>query len=366
MRRTRRTKRYGHLGRGVLALVATILLPLACGPATDAPPADPAGYAAILHPTDNPPSPAVAALGRELFFDPILSGDSTVSCASCHRPELAFADGRTLSAGINGRLGRRNSPGLANVGYLHRTLFWDGRASGLEAQALHPIADPNEMGGDWPTTVHKLRRHPDYGPAFRAAFGLDEARQLTPDHVGRALAQFQRTLVSNDSKYDRVLRGEATYTAAEELGHAIFFDLADEPDPRWRGTPTGECAHCHIAPHFTNQRFFNTGLEEAPTLTEFTDIGRGAVTGSRYDNGKFRVPGLRNLALTAPYMHDGRMATLAEVIDHYNNGGHYAENRDPLLYAIGLNNEQQSALEAFLLTLTDSAFVLNPAYRPAR
>ena len=353
------------------ALLLTLAALWACGQAR--PPAatprdlpEPAAYAAMLHPPDNPVTAEGLALGRALFYDPILSADSTVSCRSCHFPERAFTDGRAVSVGIHGRRGRRNSPSLVNIGYLHRTLFWDGRAANLEDQALHPVADPNEMGGDWPTVIQRLRRHPRYAPAFRRAFGLAADRELTPDHVGKALAQFQRSLISNDSKYDRVQRGQDTFTAQEELGHAIFFDLADEPDPQWRGLPTGECAHCHSPPHFTDQRFFNNGLDEAANLDDFADAGRGAVTGLRTDNGKFRTPGLRNVAVTAPYMHDGRLTDLRAVVDHYDSGGHYAENRSPNVYRMGLSEEQKQALVAFLRTLTDSAFLNNPEFRVGR
>ena len=325
---------------------------------------EPAAFAKIIYPEDNPTSREGLALGKQLFYDPILSADGSISCSSCHLPELAFTDGRAVSIGINGRAGKRNAPGLANIGYLHKTLFWDGRADDLETQALHPVADPAEMGGSWPLLISKLRRHEDYWPAFQSAFGLSEARELTPDHVGKALAQFQRSLISSDAKYDRVQRGEADFTEAEQLGFAIFFDLADEPDPEYRGLPTGECAHCHVPPHFTNQRFFNNGLDEARSLEDFKDIGRAVVTGSVYDNGTFRTPGLRNVALTAPYMHDGRFATLQEVVGHYNSGGRYAENRNANIFELGLSPDQERALVAFLYTLTDSSFVNNPDYRP--
>ena len=341
-----------------LALFAALS---SCAPSSPVVP-EPENFAAILYPADNPTTTEGLALGRRLFYDPILSADSTISCASCHLPERAFSDGRALSVGISGRTGRRNAPGLTNIGYLHQTLFWDGRADDLETQALHPVADPNEMGGSWPLLIGKLRRHAEYMPAFRRAFDLAEARELNPEHVGKALAQFQRSLISSDAKYDRVRRGEAVYTEAERLGHAIFFDLADEPGPEFRGLPTGECAHCHIPPHFTNQKFFNNGLDEAHDLKDFKDAGRAAVTGSVYDNGTFRTPGLRNVALTAPYMHDGRFRSLEEVVSHYNSGGEYAENRNPNIYPIGLNPQQEAALVAFLHTLTDSSFVNNPGY----
>ena len=346
-------------------LLLLVLPLLGCQPAVSDPFTvdEPAQFAAILYPEDNPTTAAGLELGRRLFYDPILSADSTISCGSCHRPERAFTDGRRVSRGLAGRVGRRNAPGLANIGYLHQTLFWDGRADDLEHQALHPVADPNEMGGNWPTVISKLRRQPDYAQRFRAAFGLADLRELNPDHVGRALAQFQRSLISADSKYDRVLRGEAAYSGAEAMGAAIFFDRADDAEGPFAGLPTGECAHCHTPPHFTNSRFFNNGLDEAAELTAFTDPGRGGVSGNRYENGLFRTPGLRNVALTAPYMHDGRMATLEEVVRHYNTGGHYAENRSPNVRPLGLNKREEAALVAFMLTLTDSSFVNNARYQ---
>lgn len=325
---------------------------------------EPENFAKILYPEDNPTTTAGLALGKALFFDPFLSDDGTVSCATCHRPEMAFTDGRPVSVGINGRPGRRNSPSLTNVGYLHETLFWDGRADDLESQALHPVANPNEMGGSWPVLISQLRKHPDYWPSFQQAFGLRHTSELNPDHVGKALAQYQRSLISANAKYDRVQRGEATYTKAEALGHAIFFDLADGADLAFAKLPTGECAHCHIPPHFTNQQFFNNGLDEAPTLEEFVDKGRGVVTKNHYDNGRFRTPGLRNVALTAPYMHDGRFNSLDEIVAHYNAGGKYAENRSPNIFPLGLTADQAAGLTAFLKTLTDSSFVSNPVYRP--
>lgn len=338
----------------------------ACNPDPDPVVAEPPEFAAILYPADNPTTAAGLALGRRLFYETALSADSTVSCATCHAPERGFADANPLSVGIYGRVGRRNSPGLTNIGYNFQTLFWDGRAANLEAQALHPIATPHEMGGDWPTVITRLRGDADYWARFQDAFGLTEKRQLSPDHVGKALAQFQRSLISNDSKYDRVLRGEAEWTPAEEMGYAIFMDLADDPESGFANLPTGECAHCHTPPHFTNGRFFNNGLDEARTLDDFPDPGRGGVTGVVYDNGLFRTPSLRNVALTAPYMHDGRMATLAEVIEHYDSGGRYARNRSPNIFPLHLRPRHQEALTAFLETLTDTSFVNNSAYLPAK
>lgn len=323
---------------------------LSCG--SDPPP--PPTFAAILYPADNPSTPDGEALGERLFFDPLLSEGGTVSCASCHRPDRAFADDQQISTGVHGLRGTRNTPGLANIGYFHQQLFWDGRADNLEAQALHPVGTPHEMGGNWPEVTARLRAAPGYPGAFRRAFGTT---RIDSTLVGRALAQYQRTLVSDDSKYDRVLRGVDRYTDAEALGHAIFFDLADDPDGPYAGLPVGECAHCHTPPHFTNQRFENNGLDEVNELTAFPDPGRGAIDGQPYNNGRFRNPGLRNVALTAPYMHDGRFATLEAVVDHYNSGGHYAENRSPNIRPLGLDVGQKAALVAFLHTLTDTSFV---------
>ncbi len=329
-----------------------LILPLLLCACTDDQ-AGPPRYAAMLFPADNPTTEEGIALGRELFFDPVLSADSTISCGSCHRPELAFTDGRKLAIGIGGRVGTRNTLGLTNIGYFHHPLFWDGRAENLEAQALHPVGTPREMGGSWPVVIERLRAA-GYAEAFARAFG---SPGIDTTRVGRALAQYQRTLISRDSRYDRVQRGEASYSDKEELGHALFFDLGDDPAGAYAGLPTAECAHCHTPPHFSNQRFENNGLDEAADLRAFPDAGRGSVTGNVYDNGRFRTPGLRNVALTAPYMHDGRFATLEEVIDHYNSGGHYAENRSPNVHGLGLNRNQKAALVAFLRTLTDSSFV---------
>ncbi len=356
---------WGEVEKGMV--LTSLLLLTACQPAEQPlviP--EPESFAAIIYPPDNPTTRAGLALGRDLFFDPILSVDSTISCGTCHQPERAFTDGLEKSIGIYGRVGRRNAPGLTNVGYLYETLFWDGRADNLEAQALHPIAEANEMGGSWPLVISKLRGHADYWPRLQKAFGLTAKKELTPDHVGKALAQFQRSLISGDSKYDRVEQGVETYDELEALGHAIFFDLADDPSGEFANLPTGECAHCHTPPHFTNQRFFNNGLDLARDLADFEDAGRGAITKNPFDRGMFRTPTLRNISLTAPYMHDGRMKNLAEVIDHYNSGGQYAENRSANVFPLGLDKRQKAGLLAFLQTLTDTSFVNNENYRPRR
>lgn len=305
---------------------------------------------------DNPTTAAGVELGRRLFFDPILSADSSISCGSCHQPERYFSDGRAVSTGIGGRQGRRSAPSLLNIGYADAGLFWDGRSATLEEQALHPIADPVEMGSSWPIIIGRLRHHPAYGPALRQVFGLTTVRDIEPGHVGRALAQYQRTLLTYDSKFDRVQRGEARFSPAEQRGWAIFFDA----DP---GLPAAECNHCHNEPLFTDQAFANNGLDEAPNLSEFPDPGRGAISGRRHENGMFRVPSLRNIAATAPYMHDGRFATLQAVLDHYASGGHYAENVSPNVRPLSLSAADKQDLLAFLATLTDTSVVNHPHYQ---
>jgi len=295
-------------------------------------------------------------LGRRLFYDPILSADSSLACVSCHLPERAFTDGRAVAIGIHGRKGRRNALSLANAAYQYKGLFWDGRAATLEEQALIPVEDPNEMGHDWAAVESSLRRHPSYPALFAGAFGISDTAQLTRHLAARALAQFQRTLISADSKYDRAMRGEGALSEMEERGRQIFFDLSEE-------IPQGECGHCHTPPLFTDQTYMNNGIDEAPELESFRDKGRGEATGKRYDNGRFRVPGLRNAALTAPYMHDGRFATLEEVVEHYKQGGHYSENADPKIRKLHFTDTDIQSLVAFLKTLTDSTFVNNPDFK---
>ncbi len=311
---------------------------------------EPKGFVRMIIPEDNPFTAEGIELGRMLFFDPLLSADSSISCASCHLPHLAFSDGKVVSTGVHGRQGRRNSPSLANVGYYYKGLFWDGRVMTLEAQSLHPVQDTLEMANNWPEVENRLQAHPHYPAMFRKAFGIRHAREINSNLVGKALAQFQRTLISADSKFDRKMRGEATFTAQEQRGWTIFFDASV-------AVPPSECGHCHIDPLFTTLEFANNGIDSVRALENFPDQGRGAISGNRYELGAFRVPTLRNIALTAPYMHDGRFATLEEVIDHYASGGHYADNLNPNIMPLRLGAQDKADLIAFLLTLTDTAFV---------
>lgn len=305
-------------------------------------------------PEDNPLTLEGIRLGQHLFYDPILSSDSTVSCSTCHIPELAFTDGLALSEGVGGAKGRRSSMSLVNIAYAFNGLFWDGRSMTLEEQALLPIEDPVELIEDWENVEEKLRRNRTYQSLFRKAFGIAVSDDITKELAVKSLAQFQRIIISADSKFDRVEFGTNTaYTNEELRGSELFFDI----DPF---TPDAECSHCHNGALLTTQTYFNNGIEQVESLNDFPDKGLGEVSGILFENGKFRAPSLRNIELTAPYMHDGRFETLEEVIDHYNSGGHFAENIDPLIRPLQLTEEQKSDLLSFLTTMTDTSYLTNP------
>jgi cytochrome c peroxidase len=311
-------------------------------------------------PADNPLTIDGVELGRFLFYDPILSRDSTISCASCHRQELAFTDGRALAVGIDGRVGKRSSPSLANIGFANRGLFWDGRVMTLEEQALHPIEDPLEMDETLDRVVDKLRRHTIYPGMFRMAFGINNRQEIRPELIGKALAQFQRTFISFNSKFDRFNKGDISVDfSADELDGLILFDH----DVTLAGIPDAECAHCHDMRLFGLNAYFHNGLISESEMD--SNPGRYLVTGANFDKGKFRAVSLRNIALTGPYMHDGRLIDLDEVLAHYNSGGHLTFNRDINLNAlqnIQLTGDHLRKLKAFLHTLTDTSFIENPKF----
>lgn len=309
-------------------------------------PPHPPTFPVMVIPTDNPLSREGVALGRKLFFDPILSSTGQMSCSTCHQPKLAFTDGQALSKGVKGQLGKRSAMSLLNVGFYAKGLFWDGRVGTLEEQSLHPIRDTNEMNASWIKIAKKIQRHPSYPILFRKAFGIASVQEIDSILIGKALAQFERTLISADTKFDRVMRKEVQFTPQEKRGWTIFFDASP-------AVPTSECNHCHVDPLFSTLGFENNGLVEALSLDDYPDKGRGAVTGNRNDNGQFRVPTLRNLKYTAPYMHDGRFKTLEEVLDHYASGGHPGINVSPNVQVLHLNKKDRADLIAFLNTLND-------------
>ncbi|HEX5133507.1 MAG TPA: cytochrome c peroxidase [Candidatus Krumholzibacteria bacterium] len=293
---------------------------------------------------DNPLTVEGVALGRRLFYDPILSGDSSQACSQCHIQQNAFGDTRRFSVGIHGIKGTRHAPTIVNPGWI-ADMFWDGRADGLEGQAREPVPNPIEMDLPWPDAIDRLERHPDYPALFCAAFG---DKRITQDRVVKAIAQFERTFISANSRYDRVLRGEATFSAQEQMGFDVF------------RTERGDCFHCHDEIFMATSTFHNTGLDSV-----VTDEGRSVVTGNPADIGKFKSATLRNVEVSPPYMHDGRFATLEEVIAHYNMGFHDSDDVDPLIRArltrTPMTQEEIDALIAFLHTLTDPDFLFNPA-----
>jgi cytochrome c peroxidase len=307
----------------------------------------------LVTPPDNPLTYDGVQLGRHLFYDPILSIDSSMTCVSCHDPKKAFTDGRAVSPGVDGVLGKRSAMSLVNLGFQTKDFFWDGRSPSLEHQAILPIEDPLELQDDWDNVERKLERSPLYRELFRKAFGIQNSEEITRDLAANALGQFQRIIISGNAKFDREQQRKTFFTVEEQEGFDMFFDTS-------RVFPDAECGHCHNWPLFTTNEFFNNGLDSSSTLTTFPDPGRGGVTNYLFDNGLFRATTLRNIELTAPYMHDGRFQTLEEVLDHYNSGGHYSETRDPLIKPLGLTERQKSSIIAFLKTLTDTSYLRNP------
>ncbi len=324
----------------------------------------PAFFPPMDIPADNPMTVEGVELGRYLFWDPNLSADGTVSCGSCHLPSASFSDPAPVSTGVGGAQGVRNSMVLVNVGW-SPSFFWDGRSVTLEDQVQIPIPHPDEMALPWHEALARLEADPDYPGRFGAAFGDPE---ITQERTAKALAQFVRTLISKDSKYDRWRRGETSLTDSEFNGYEMFLREGGDPETTPGGQFGGDCFHCHneAGTLFTDHLFRNNGLDASFEA----DAGLAGVTGMPLDSGRFKTPTLRNVALSAPYMHDGRFATLEEVIEHYNSGGVPSSTIDPFMkYTTGglaLSPVQKADLIAFLHTLTDTVFIHNPAFRDPR
>ena len=302
------------------------------------------GFPELSSPQDNPLTVEGVELGRKLFYDPILSADSSLACAGCHQQSLAFTDGKAVAEGHDGQLGTRGSMSLTNAGW-NRSHFWDGRAEDLESQAEQPVPNPIEMNLPWPDALTRLESHPQYPEWFEEAFG---ERAITRDRVVQAISQFERTLVSNHSRFDRWARGELMLTPQEVRGYVLF------------NTERGDCFHCHNEPMFTDNLFHNNGLD-----ADFEDLGRESVTGDVLQRGMFKTPTLRNVELTAPYMHDGRFSTLREAVQHYNSGGVFSLTVDPLIRVgsgLGLTEAEVDDLVAFIKALTDTSFITDPRF----
>ncbi len=302
----------------------------------------------MIFPENNPYSEAKKELGKMLFFDPRLSKSKQISCASCHDPELAWGDGRTISYGHNRQTGKRNSPSLLNIGY-HSVFFWDGRAASLENQALGPITDPVEMAATETISIKNIKKIKGYKPYFREAFG-DE--KITIERILKAIATYERTITSKKSKFDSFIEGKSDiFTDEEVIGLHLFRTKA-------------RCINCHNTPLFSNQKFHNVGLSYYGRT--FEDLGKYNITHKKEDVGKFKTPSLREIGRTAPYMHNGLMPNLEGIIEMYNAGMPRVkpkENQkndslfpvtDPLLKKLNLTKKEQNALKAFLLTLSSS------------
>lgn len=371
------------------ACIAAVLLAVACGK-DPVPPAiecdlssipyqptaytiiKPAHFPEVPIPPDNPMTMEGVQLGRRLFYDPILSADSTQSCSSCHLPAGSFTDNKAVSVGIDGISGRRSSMSLLNIAYATNGLFWNGRSSSLEDQALRPVEDPIEMHNTWSNVVNRLQNHPTYPELFRKAFGINSCKEITKELAAKAIAQFERILISSgQSKFDRYLAGDPFALDDEELdGKFMYFD---EGLTNGLQLPDAECFHCHGGLTLSGNQYFNNGIDSVGSLEEFVDKGRGEVTNNPWDNGKFRAPTLRNIALTAPYMHDGRFHSLDELLNHYISGGKPGPNKDPFIHPLGFKQQNgttviytgftpyhKQALLKFLNALTDTEFVNNP------
>lgn len=295
-------------------------------------------------PRDNPLIVERVALGQALFQEVAFSRNGSISCASCHLAGQAFTDGRRVSVGVEGRAGNRNAMPLFNLAWKTR-FFWDGRAASLREQALMPIGDHAEMDETVERVTEKLAATSVYPPLFERAFGSPE---VTAEKLGLALEQFMLTLTASHSKFDAALRGKAVLSEEEKRGFELFMT---ENDPR-TGKAGADCFHCHGGPLLSDQQFHNNGLK--PT----SDLGRYGVTKVGADRGKFATPSLRNVARTGPYMHDGRFATLEEVVEHYSSGVQRSPTLDPNLAkhpegGLRLSAEDRRALVAFLKTLDD-------------
>lgn len=295
-------------------------------------------------------------LGRYLFYDKILSRDSTVSCATCHRLEAAFSDSpKQFSFGIKGQKQKRNTPALFNLAW-NKAFFWDGRASTIEEQILFPIKAHDEMNLDWKTATERIQNSDFYRKLF---FQTYNTSTIDSTLITYSIAQFERTLISNNSKYDKVLRREAFLSPEEYQGFVLMNDQVK-----------GNCMHCHITDANalgTTGKFSNNGLDSVYSTNNYKDKGLGGITGKDDDIGLFKIPSLRNIALTAPYMHDGRFNTLIEVLDFYSEDFHNSINIDSKMM---FNNKQNRKLTtdekqkiiAFLHTLTDTSFVNNTSH----
>lgn len=299
-----------------------------------------AAWSDIPAPKDNPVTQAKVELGFRLWFEPKLSGNERMTCATCHHHMNGFSNAEPTAAGIHGKRGDRNVPTIYTAA-ASGLQFWDGRAESLEAQALGPIENPIEMDARLPEVVAKLEKHPYYPQKFQETFGTG----VTPDGMAKALASFERALALAPSAHDRYWAGDReALTTQQKQGMAIF------------NSPKGRCVACHSGTDLTDRAFHNVGVGYEAGRREPKDLGRFAVTKRDEDRGAFKTPTLRNIARTAPYMHDGSLGTLKDVVAYYNRGGNPNEHLDPRIMPLNLTKDEEAALVAFLeaFTTTDN------------
>lgn len=307
--------------------------------------------------TDNPLTIQGVELGKMLFYEKMLSKDGSQSCASCHRQEHAFTDTAQFSIGVRGMMGGRQAMSIFNTAWHTNEFFWDGRAHLLRDQSLLPIQDELEMDETLGNVIAKLNESQLYKDQFMRAFGSEE---ITSEKMSLAMEQFMNSIVSHDSKYDRYLAGQDTLTDSENRGRELFFTEYNEFFPDQSGA---DCVHCHSGDNFANNLYMNNGLDgNSPA-----DVGREKVSMDPEDKAKFKVTSLRNIEVTAPYMHDGRFSTLEQVIEHYNSGLNASSTIDPALVqtmgtGLRLDSTDKADLVAFLKTLTDHYLLENPEY----
>lgn len=308
-------------------------------------------------PEDNPLTIEKVKLGRMLFYEKKLSKGETQSCADCHLQEDGFSDARQFSLGVDELPGKRQAMAVFNMAWHNNGFFWDGRAPLLRDQALMPIQDPLEMNETLDNVMVKLNQEKDYRFQFAKAFKDPE---ITEEKMALAMEAFMFTIVSNHSKFDQFLLGEYVFTETEQRGFDLFFTEFD-PNGSEKG---GECFHCHAGVNFTNNKYMNNGLD---TDDQFEDEGYYATTENPADMARFKVPSLRNIANTAPYMHDGRFETLEEVLEHYNTGVQESSTIDDIMQfnldpGLQLTEQDKADLVAFMKTLSDDTFLNNPDY----
>jgi cytochrome c peroxidase len=295
----------------------------------------PAGLKKIKYPKDNPPGEAKIALGKQLFFDGRLSSDDKISCASCHDPSKGWSNGEAFATGVEGQQGGRSAPTVINTAYQYFQ-FWDGRAGSLEEQALGPIQNPIEMNLTLEAVVKKLQEIKGYRKQFQDVFGTD----VTSEGIGKAIAAYERTALSGDAPYDRFKAGdESALSEAAQRGRKLFFGKAN-------------CSACHSGANFTDNGFHNIGVSWD---VKNRDDGRFAISGLEGDTGAFKTPTLREIARTAPYMHDGSLATLEDVVDHYAKGGTKNPYLDEEVFLIKLEEKDKADLVAFMTEGLSSA-----------